>query len=260
MNKQNPYFQNKRHILQKTTAITSNQLHFRSPWMVAWWSLAFPGFGHFIVNSYLWGFILMSFEYMFNTMSKINLSIFFSMLGDFEQAKQVINVQWFFLYIVVYVFSVWDSYRRTIDNNKVYQLAYKEVENIAPTQFSVFEINVLEKKKPWIAMVWSFLLPSLGYIYLQRICTFLFNIVWWIVILYFSRFPEGLYLTMIGNFEEVKKLLDPQWILYIPSIYAFTLYNTYAFSVENNKLFDMSQSRYLKNEYQSNQLCHFYQK
>jgi len=242
--------QNTRYDLVNTTAITSNFMHFRNPWIVAWWSLAFPGFGHFLVNSFIWGFILMSFEYLINTLTNLNTSIFYSMLGRFEEAKQVLNLRWFFLYIVVYIFAVWDSYRRAVDLNKVYQLAYSQFKSINPLHLSAMDINLLEKKSPLIAMIWSFLMPSLGWIYLQRIWSFLFHLVWWMVILYNSRLLEGIFYTMIGEFDQATHLLEPQWVLYLPSIYGFVLYSTYSFAVENNRLFELSQSRFLQNRYQ----------
>jgi hypothetical protein len=213
-----------------------------------------------LVNSYLLGFILMSFEYALNTLSSINTAIYYSMIGSFEEAKQVINLRWFFLYIVVYVFAVWDCYRRTIDINKVYQLAYKEAKssNVKPIHFSTTEVNILEKKIPWLALAWSFLMPGLGFIYLHKVGAFFFHLIWWMVILYYSRLLEGFYFTMIGDFDQVKRVLNPQWVLYLPSIYGFVMYTAYSFAIENNKLFELSQSRYLKKTYQVVGLGSFY--
>lgn len=246
----NQHKNKQRYLLNNASSLTSNYLHFRSPWIVLWWSAAFPGFGHYMVNSYLWGFILMSFEYFINTTSSLNTAIFLSMLGDFEQAKQIINTQWFLLYIVVYVFAIWDSYRRAIDLNGIYQLAYSESPQINPLVFSNVEINVLEKKTPWLVMCWSFLMPSIGYIYLHRVWSFLFSAVWWFIVVYFSNLLDGIHLTMLGQFDQAKAIIDPQWVLYLPSIYCFTMYNTYVMSVENNKLYEMCQARFLKEEYQ----------
>jgi hypothetical protein len=67
---------NQRRMISISNSTTSNQLHFKKPWVVLWWSLAFPGFGHLMINSYIWGFFLISFEYLVNTISYINLSHF----------------------------------------------------------------------------------------------------------------------------------------------------------------------------------------
>lgn len=250
MNKHQSSNPKQRYYISKVNSITSNQLHYRNPYIVAWWSFTFPGFGHYMVGSYLWGFIFMSFEYMINTLANINTSIYFTMTGDFENAKEIINHRWFLLYIVTFVFAIWDSYRRAIGLNKTFDLAYRETKSIDPFHFSCVEINVLGKKLPWAAMVWAFLMPSIGYIYLQRLWAFLFGATWWFVVLYNSHMLEGVYFTAIGNFDEAKKILDPQWLLYLPSTYVFVIYNSYQFAVENNKHFKIYQSRYLKQEYQ----------
>ncbi|MCD8511771.1 MAG: hypothetical protein LRY73_19240 [Bacillus sp. (in: Bacteria)] len=126
---------------------SSNTLHFKYPLLVAWWSLAFPGFGHFMVNSYLFGFFLMSVEFLLNNIAQINTAIYYSMIGDFEQGKEVINLKYFFVYIPLYIFTVWDSYRRGTELNQEFQLAYKDIsQSIKPFQFSMFEVNPLRKK------------------------------------------------------------------------------------------------------------------
>jgi hypothetical protein len=242
---------NQRRAISSVNANTANQMHFRNPWIVAWWSIAFPGFGHFMTNNYLFGFFLMSFEYIVNHVSKVNLSIFYTFIGQFEKAKEVLHPGYCLLYIVVYIFSIWDSYRRCVDLNQVYQLAYAQNVKSKPLQFSPMEINALTQKKPVIALLWSSFMPVLGYIYLHRLPAVLFGMFWWSVVLYFSHLLEGFYFSALGNFEKAKSLMDPQWLLYIPSIYAFAMYDSYAKTVENNKLFEMEQSQYLKHNYKN---------
>jgi hypothetical protein len=93
-------------------------------------------------------------------------------------------------------------------------------------------------------------MPGLSHIYLQRIPTILFSLFWWGVILYFSKLSQGIFYSMIGEFEQAKSVINVQWLLFIPSIYGFAMYNAYALTVENNKVFELEQSRFLKSTYQ----------
>jgi hypothetical protein len=240
---------------------TSNVLSFASPWITFWWSAAFPGFGHILARSNVWGFVLISFEYILNTISHINQAIYLSMIGEFEAAKSIIELRYFHLYIVIYVFCMWDSYRRSIDNNKAYQLAYQEELPASSPMFrmSSLEINVMGKKNPWAVLVWSFLLPGTGYIYLQRIPMALVTILCWGMVLHYSRILEGIFYTTIGDFATATSVLDPQWLLHTPSIYGFAMYDTYSKAVENNRLFEIEQARFLRKEYQKGDLDELFQ-
>lgn len=243
--------------LSKSNSYSSSMLHYRNPWIVIWWSLALPGFGHFIVQSYLFGFILMSFEYLTNTMANLNLSIYYSMLGEFDKAREVLD-GCILVYITVYIYAVWDSYQRCVSLNKTYQLAYRQKENIKPMHVSTFEINPLGKKKPLLSLIWAFLMPVTPFIYSQRLPAVVFGFFWWSIILYFSSLLDGVIYTFIGDFQQAKAVLDPQWLLYIPSILGFCMFNSYQYTVENNKLFELAQSRFFKENYQEGCLNDLY--
>jgi hypothetical protein len=252
-----------RRFISSVNSFNANVLHLRNPLIVAWWSMAFPGFGHFMNNSYIFGFFLMSTEYMVNTLSNINTAIFYSFTGEFEKAKEVIVLRYFFLYVSVYVFAIWDSYQRAVVLNKEFQLAYFQAKSICSFHMSTMEINPLNIKVPWVAAVWAFWLPISGYIYLQRLPAVLFGFIWWLVVLHFSHFLEGLYYSLVGEFNRAKEVLDPQWFLYLPSIIMFPTYNSYQMAVENNNLFVLEQSQFLKSHYQKGdfeELYTFYHK
>lgn len=57
--------------------------------------------------------------------------------------------------------------------------------------------------------------------------------------------------TLLGNFEQTKAVLDIHWLLNIPSVYFFGVYDAYVNTVENNKLFRFEQSKFLKRQYQN---------
>lgn len=229
----------------------TTQLHLRSPLVIAAWSAAFPGTGHLLLLKYLRGFLLFIWEVVINYKAHINLLILYSFIGDFEKAKAVVDIQWMSLYVPTYIFAIWDSYRTTVDMNHVYMLAAREDAEIKPFKIGAMGVNYLDKRKPWVSAIWSLLVPGSGELYIHRLVTALFVIVWWIVICYYSKLLPSLHYTLLGDFEQAKSVLDMQWFLNIPSVYFFAMYDAYTNTVENNKLFDWEQSKFLKRQYQN---------
>ncbi len=229
----------------------TTQLHLRNPFIIAAWSVAFPGMGHLLLSKYLRGFLLFLWEVFINYKGHINLLIFYSVLGDFEKAKQVVDIQWMSLYVPTYIFAIWDSYRTTIDMNHAYMLAAREDAEIKPFKIGTMEINYLDKRSPWVSAIWSLFVPGAGQLYIHRLVTALFLVSWWIVICYNSKFLPAMHYTLLGDFEMAKSLLDKHWLLNIPSVYFFGMYDAYVNTVENNKLFRWEQTKFLKRQYQN---------
>lgn len=117
------------------------------------------------LGKYLHGFILIIWELVLNNQANLNMGIALFMLGRFEEAKAQINQEWMLLYMAVYVYSFWDSYCCAVEIGKSDILAEVEDAPIAPSDVSFFDIIILDKKKPWLGMVWSFLLLGLGQLY-----------------------------------------------------------------------------------------------
>jgi hypothetical protein len=213
---------------------------YRSPWIVAWFSAAFPGCGHIYMGDYIQGYIMVVWEIYINFHANINLAIFYSFTGRFEIAKQVLDRRWAILYVLIFVFCIWDSYRRCVEAN----MHGRDIENIAvPADF-------YEPRKSIIAMAWSFLMPGLGHLYLYRFATGLFIMSVWLPIVYFSRFLEGIHLSFIGEFARAIAILDPKWLLYMPSIYGYIIFDALNSTDEVNSSFETSQAQYLQDKYQ----------
>lgn len=229
----------------------TTQLHLRNPFIISCWSVAFPGMGHLLLSKYIRGFVLFLWEVFVNYKAHINYLILYSFLGDFEKAKQSVNIEWMSLYIPTYLFAIWDSYRTTIDINNNYKLAAREDAEIKPFKIGSMEINYLDKREPWIAAIWSLLIPGTGQLYIHRLITAFFIVIWWIVICYYSKLLPCLHYTFLGDFQQAKTVLDMHWFLNIPSVYFFSVYDAYANTVENNKLFDWEQTKFLKRNYES---------
>jgi hypothetical protein len=230
---------------------SSSILSHINPWLTLWWSAAFPGFGHFLIGNYVTGYIFVSIEIIVNNMAHINDAIYRTMIGDIQDAKEVLNLRWFFGYMGVYVFSFYDCYCRTVENNKVYLLSYRYTRKKSVSYMSPINGNIIDKTNPINGLFWSFLTPGLGSVFTHRTPTFVLALVWWGVTAVQSRWLEAIYYSAIGDFARAKAVLIPQWLLYIPSIMGFSMYYSYREAVVSTKRFKLSQAQYLKDAYQS---------
>ncbi|WP_334073496.1 MULTISPECIES: hypothetical protein [Paenibacillus] len=228
----------------------TTQLHFRNPYIVACWSLAFPGFGHLLLNKYLRGYALVIWEMFINQKIHLNLAMVYSFNGQFQAAKEVLDPKFTIMYIPVYLFAIWDSYRTAVDLNKVYVLAHRENAPFSTFSIGVLEINYLDERKPWLAAFWSACIPSMGQLYLHRIVLAVFVLIFTILIIDRSNFIWSLHFLILGDLRQSSAVLDTQWLLYIPSFYLFNIYEAYINAVENNKLFNTDLKNYLRRNYQ----------
>lgn len=232
-------------------SLATNFLHLRNPYTIAWWSAAFPGFGHISMGNYVSGFLLFFWEMVANTKAKANLAILYSFTGRIELAKDIVDNRWLLLYAPVFIFSIWDSYRLALQMNQLSLLADRGGRAVPQESISFMEINVLDKRSPWVAVVWTLLLPGLGHIYTHRIPTGFFLLIWWIAIAYYSFLLPATQFTAMGEFEQAKNILDPEWIMFLPSIYGFGAYDAYVNTIEYNRLFEKEQASYFRQKYQS---------
>lgn len=228
----------------------TTQLHLRNPWTIAMWSFAFPGFGHFLLNKYFRGFALFFWEIYINQTASVNLAIVYSFTGHFDLAKEVIDLRMILMYLPVYLFAIWDSYRTTVDLNNIYLLAKKEDSQFNSFTLGNFEINYLDKRSPILASLWAMAIPSIGQLYVHRIILASFTLIWTAVFVYNSHFLEAAIYLINGDLGKSNAVLDAQWLLYIPSFYFFTIYDSYTSTVENNKLFEDEQRKFLRSHYQ----------
>ena len=230
-------------------AIGTTQLHLRNPFVIAWWSAAFPGLGHLLLSKYLRGYLLFLWELFVNLNAHINLALLYSFTGRFQMAKDVLDINWVLLYIPTYIFSIWDAYRSTVDLNHQYMLAAREDAKVKMFNIGQLEINYLDKRTPWNAAIWSVMMPGLGQVLIHRIPGALFIIIWFIVIAQQSKLLPAFHYTLLGQFDYAKAIINPQWFLNLPSVYLYAIYDAYDNTVSNNKLFDWEQSKFLYKNY-----------
>ncbi|MEW9701108.1 hypothetical protein [Paenibacillus sp. SI8] len=231
------------------------QLHLRSPLIIGWWSAAFPGFGHLLLSKHIRGFMLIGWEMLINTQMHLNEAMVYTFTGQFDHAKEVVDIQWMSLYAPVYLFSIYDSYRTTVDMNHSYLLAARENAPIAIFRIGALEINYVDKRSPWLSVVWSLLMPGVGQLYSHRIVNAFFVLVNWIVISYLAHLLEGIHYLLMGDFAQSATAVEMKWLMFLPSIYGFAIYDAYVVTVEYNRLFDREQARFLKSDYQPSQFA-----
>lgn len=232
------------------SSLVTNSIHLRNPWVTAWWSAAFPGFGHSLLGNNIKGFLLIIWEIIININSGINMAIIYSFTGRFDQAKAVININWILLYTAFYIYAIWDSYRLTVDLNNYAVLADREGSLFDPCTITPLIINILDKRNPWMAAVWSMLTPGLGQIYAHNLPKGFFILLWWIFLCIYSHLLPGIHSAVLGDFSRATAIFDPKWLLFMPSIHIFAIYDAYVCTVEQNKLFETEQAMFLKTNYQ----------
>lgn len=240
-----------RRYLSHLDSITLNYMHLRHPLVVAWWAASFPGFGHMLLGRLVKGYFLFLWEVVVNWYSRLNEAMVYSFTGQFELARLTLNKRWVLLYISVYIYSIWDSYRQTVDTNRVVKLGRYADSPIQSMSVGAFSIHILDKRSPLLAVFWSLLMPGLGHLYLNLIPTGCLLLVMTMAQIVMSNFLEALYLTLIGSFREATAVLDIEWTLFLPSIYGFAMYESYVAAVECNELFRREQAQYMRHEYQS---------
>ena len=229
----------------------TTQLHLRNPYIIAWWSAAFPGFGHLLLSKYFRGYVLFIWEVVVNIKAHVNASMIYSFQGNIDMAKEVLDTRWLLMYIPVYLFAIWDSYRTTVDMNKIYFLAEREEHRFNTFSLGAFEINYLDKRNPILSLMWSLFIPGLGQLYIHRILTAFFVIIWLVVFYYQSHVQEAVVLLFLGKVKEATSVIKAEWLLFIPSHYGFASYDSYMNTVENNKLFEKELRNHLRKNYQS---------
>jgi TM2 domain-containing membrane protein YozV len=229
----------------------TNILQVYDPYNALWWSAAIPGAGHIMLGKMMKGTLLFIWEFTINTQSHLNQAIYFSMIGEFEAAKAIIDIRWFFLYVAIYIFVMWDSYRLATELNQFAVLADKTRAPLPAFRLNSVEINYLHRTSPWIGVAWSLFTPGLGHLVSRNIVPGLYLMLWHIVVVYRSDFMPAVFYTMAGEFALATRILDPQWLLYLPSIYLFAICDSYHRILINTRMFELEQSRYLRERYGS---------
>ncbi|MEG6585757.1 hypothetical protein [Dendrosporobacter sp. 1207_IL3150] len=232
------------------SAYTTSEMHVRHPLIAVWWAASFGGFGQIMIGSYIKGFVLVIMEIILNLMANVNLAILYSFTGRIELAIEVLDARWLLAYVLAYCYGLWDAYNHSVSLNKQAVLAEREKAPIDVFVMQSYSINFLDKRAPWVGMFWSIVFPGLGHMFVMRMVTGLFLISFWMVGAYYSHLFQVVHFTLLGDFEQALAVADPQWLMFLPSLFCFAVYDAYTSIVELNKKFDTEQREYLEKRYQ----------
>ncbi|WP_284645503.1 hypothetical protein [Paenibacillus silviterrae] len=232
--------------------ITHLQEH--NPIMVAWWSAVFPGFGHYLLNQYTRGTLLTLSEVITNSLAHINEAMIYSFCGKFELASSILEPKWTFGYLIIYLIAIWDSYRSAVYQKKLFRLL--SIQSLPLRQVGIFssEIQYLELKKPLVGVIFSIFFPGLGQLYNHRFGLAFYAMFWWWFYISMSGMHESLLHLLLGRLQESINILQPHWLLFMPSVMGGAIYHAYVTVVEHNKLYCISQRRQLSLRYGSTKL------
>ena len=232
-------------------------LHRQNPLMVAWWSIVFPGFGHYMLNQYVRATLFTLSELIINTLSHVNEAIIYTFCGKFEMAKSVIQIRWIYGYLAILFYAIWDSYRSTIVQNKMCELAELENEPLESNIIHPLEIQYLEQKSPYTAAVYSFFFPGLGQVYNHRFGLAFYAMFWWWVYVTLSHVYESLFFFLMGDMGQSISVLRPHWLLFMPSVLSGSMYHAFITAVEHNRLYKVEQKQHLIKTYKNSEVCIF---
>ncbi|WP_426450754.1 hypothetical protein ACP26L_01795 [Paenibacillus sp. S-38] len=233
--------------LLSTSGVT--HLQRQNPFVVVWWSAAFPGFGHLLLNQYIRGVLLTLSEVITNTLAHINEAIIYSFSGRIPLAKEVLDPVWLYGYCMIYLYAMWDSYRSTLEINRQCELAEMEDARLQALVMRPGSIQYLERKSPRAAAAASLCFPGLGQLYNHRFGLAFYAILWWWVYLGFSHLHAAGLALLLGHAKESTAMLTPHWLLFMPSVLGGSIYHAYVTAVEHNRLFRVEQRQYLRERY-----------
>lgn len=232
-------------------------MHRQNPFMVLWWTAAFPGFGHYLLNQYFRATLLTLSEVITNTLAHINEAIVLTFTGQFGAAASVLQPRWLFGYLIIYFYCFWDSYRSTLVQNKMCHLAELENVKIRGVLLSPAEIQYLEVKNPFIAALYSFFFPGLGQLYNHRYGLAFYAMFWWWFYVTFSRLYDSILHLLIGNIQLSITVLHPHWLMFMPSVLGGSVYHAFITALEHNRLFRMEQRQHFTQRYKDSEVLIF---
>ena len=247
-----------RRPLAKVSMFGVTYLHRQNPYLIAWWSAAFPGFGQFLCNQYIRATLLTLFEVIINTLAHVNEAIVFMFCGKFDMSISVLRPRWAVGYIIIYIYTIWDSFQTTIVQNKMCDLAEFENDRLSNMYLSSFEIQYIEQKNPFTAAAYSFFFPGLGQLYNHRFGLAFYTLFWvWFYITYSHTYESMLYL-FIGKTQESITIIHPHWLMFLPSIVGGATYHAFITAIEHNRLFQLEQRQFLTERYLNSNINIFY--
>jgi len=243
--------QKSKKIIGVSTPLGTNVIYYRNPVLVAWWSAAFPGFGHILLGQYIKGGLLFIWEIFVNIHSHLNLGLIYTLQGDFERTKAVLDPLWILMYIPLFLFTIWDSYHEAVNLNRYIPLINPTKGKIKQKRINAIGRNFLTEKNPFMALFWSMFFPGTGQFYLHRLFESVLLSFWFIVISHYSRFHQGLLYLIMGDIDRSNQSFQADWFMFLPSLFCFSAFNAFTDAVESTFLYRNTELAELELDYQN---------
>jgi hypothetical protein len=97
-----------------------NAYEKRNPWVAAAWAMLMPGLGHLYCVAIVQAVFLIIIGTIIIYFSHLLPAIGYTTIGDFTQAKAVLDWQWLLNIPSFYSFSIYDAYVKTVEFNKIF--------------------------------------------------------------------------------------------------------------------------------------------
>ncbi len=230
-----------RRSLVKISILGITYLHRSNPFINAWLAASFPGFGRYMLNQYVRATVLTLSEVLINTLAHMNEAIIYTFCGRFERAKAVLKPEWALGYLLIYLFTIWDSYRSTLTHNKLCELAEWENKPLHPFLIHPLGMQYLEQRNPLIGAIYSFFFPGLGQLYNHRFVLAFYAMFWWWFYGILSHGFESFFLLLTGHLQKSIAILQPHWLLFMPSVIGGSIYHAFVTAIQHNRLFRLEQ-------------------
>ncbi len=185
-----------------------------------------------------------------NVQANFNMAIMYTLTGRFTLATHSLQEKWILFYGPVFIYAFWGSYQLSVHLNELYYLANRENAQIKVFEMNAFQLEFIDKRSPWVAALWSLMMPGLGDIYNRKIPSAVFILVSWILICYKSHILNAIVYSFTGHFVQATAALNIEWTLFLPSILGFAIYNAFNIANDRNTLFDKEQANFLIRNYQ----------
>jgi hypothetical protein len=243
-----------RRSLTRISIFGITYLHRSNPFINAWLAASFPGFANYMLNQYARATLFTLSEVIVNTFAHVNEAIVYTFCGRFEMTKVVLKPQWAFGYLVIWLFTIWDGYRSTITHNKLCELAESDNLPIRPLLIHPLGIQYLEQRNPLIGAIYSFFFPGLGQMYNHRFALAFYAMFWWWFYGILSNGFESFFLLLTGHLQKSIAILQPQWLLFMPSVIGGSVYHAFVTVIQHNRLFRLEQRQNFFQKYQNSKV------
>lgn len=100
-----------------------NYLLIRNPWWPVFWSAIISGAGHFLNMQLIKGFVLMGWYLVISIKSGMSEAVFYTFVGQFEMARQVVDYQWLLFWPSIHMFNIYEAYSDCVEQNKLFHEA-----------------------------------------------------------------------------------------------------------------------------------------